>query len=139
MSALTCAEGLIERFQTIEQLQTCIIGEPASIHVCPAIYITLQTLNIPLARQAPSRSTMNGNTYSYNCRLVLYWQDNAAAEAQLLGLVDEIPAAISADPRLGGRLASGIASISDGIAGYIDMGNVKYRVFDYTATVIEKG
>lgn len=81
---------------------------------------------------------MNATTYSYLVRLVLLWQDNPEAERELMAYVDDPIAAVVADPRLGGRLYSGIASMSRGVAGYLNQGGNVYRVFDYTATVAEK-
>jgi hypothetical protein len=49
-----------------------------------------------------------------------------------------IPDAIDRDPRLGRRLAGGMAYCSEGITGFATIGGVEYRIVDFSIRVLEK-
>ena len=49
-----------------------------------------------------------------------------------------IPAAIEADPHLGGVLTAGYAEINEIEAAWVTIGGIEYRVLDFYSTVIEK-
>ena len=68
---------------------------------------------------------------SISRRLVIRFVDYAQSEMELITLLDAIPDAIDRDPRLGARLAGGIARCSDGITGFAEIGGVTYRIVDY--------
>jgi len=137
MSALTVYQGLEERFRTVSGLQNIILWEPTAAHALPALYTALERFERPMASQPPA-DNVTAMRYFFTHRLVIQWQDNAAAEMQLLTLLNAIPAAVDADPKLGNRITSGNARISDGIAAYIKIGDTLYRIVDYTGEVLEK-
>ena len=67
-----------------------------------------------LLRNAPPRATLPMIT-SLFWRLVIQRVDNRRLEMQLLSLLDAIPDAIDADPKLGGHCCSGgMAYITEG-------------------------
>ena len=138
MSALTIWQGIEERMRTVEGLRTILLGEPSSVHEMPALYGAYEAFEHPLKNVPPSRSTLSGMTHTYTLRLVIQWVDNAQAEMQLITLLDAIPLAIDADPKIGGRLASGMAFCPRGQAGFAKIGDVFHRIVDYTITVLEK-
>lgn len=137
MSAVTVWQGLEERLRTVDGLQNVMLGEPQSVHDFPAVYGAYESFTHPLKSTPPARNLV-GFDHLFMLRLVIRWVDNPQAEMQLLTLLTAIPLAIDADPKLGGRLLGGMANISDGAAGFADVGGVKHRVVDYTCHVLEK-
>lgn len=132
MSALTCYQGLEERFRTVSGLHSVVLGEPTGDLDLPGLY----TAYIGFNRSQLGQITAMDHRFMH--RLIIRWQDNAQAEMQLLTLLNAIPASVEADAQLGGRVPLGLARITDGDAGFATIGGVKYRVVDYTALVTEK-
>lgn len=124
--------GLAERLATVEQLQTIMLAEPSSVHEFPAVYGALRGF----ARSASGQST--AMTYRFALLLVVRWQERPEAEAELLDLVNPICAAIDADPMLGRRISAGMASVTAGDAGFIELGGTTFRVLDFSIEVLEK-
>lgn len=137
MSATTVYQGLAEVLGTIPGIKTVRLGEPTAIHEPPAIYTVFADFDRSLAGQPPA-DNLTAMTYHFQHRLYLLWQDNEQATWQLLSYVNVIPAAIDANPRLGGRLGRGIAKMTRGDAGFITVGGTKYLVCDFTTEVLEK-
>lgn len=137
MSALTVWQGIEERLRTVSDLQNVLLGEPQNLHDLPAVYGAYERFTHPLRNTPPARN-LSGFEHVFALRLVIRWVDNAQAEMQLLTLLDAIPLAIDADPKLGGRIIGGQAFISEGITGFSTIGDARYRVVDYTCTVLEK-
>lgn len=126
-------QGLEERFRAVDGLTTILLGEPSSVHAAPALYTALLRF---------TRATSGNVTtmhYFFMHRLVILWQDNPQAEMQLLNLTNAIPAAIDDDSRLGGRIVGGMAQIVTGDAGYTRIGDILYRILDFTSDVKENG
>src|SRR5262245_33375593 len=130
MSALVVYQGLEERFRTIDGLRGITLGEPTGDLDLPNLYLAYQQFDRPI-RSAPPARNVSVMNHLFAARLVIRWVDNGQAEMQLLTLLDAIPDALDADPRLGGRLRDGYAYCSDGIAGFADIGDVRYRIVDY--------
>ncbi len=137
MSAVTVWQGLEERFRTIDGLKAIVLGEPTTISVTPLLYAGYANNNQLLRSNAPARN-IDGIEHVFAVRLVFDYQENAQAEMQLLTMSDAVPAAIADDPRLGGRLNGGLARISDVVSGFDTIAQKRYRVLDYTCSVIEK-
>lgn len=137
MSAVTVWAGLEERFRTIAGLRAIQLGEPTAITVTPLLYAGYASADQVLRSQAPARN-LDGITHTFAVRLVFDFQDNSQAEMQLLTLADSVPAAINADPRLGGRLYGGVARANSVISGYATIAKKLYRVLDFDVVVIEK-
>mgnify|MGYP007132424400 FL=1 len=123
--------------RTIDGLQTILLGEPQSVHNFPALYGAYIEID-PVLRNTPPAKNQIGFTHKFILRLVIQWVHNEQAEMQLLSLVDAIPLAIDADPKLGGRLRGGMATITIGSGGFAPIGDVVHRVVDYTCQVLEK-
>lgn len=137
MSALTMWQGLEERWKTIDGLRSISLGNPTGDMELPALYTVYSQFARPL-RNAPPASNLTGMNHVFLARLVIRFVDYAQSEMELITLLDEIPDAIDRDPRLGGRLAGGIAYCSDGITGFAEIGGVQYRIVDYTVKIMEK-
>jgi hypothetical protein len=137
MSALTVWQGLEERFRTVQGLRTVLLGNPTGDLDLPGLYTAYQQFTRPLRNARPARN-VTGMTHLFASRLVIRWVDFQQAEMQLLTLIDAIPDSIDLDPRLGGRLNSGLAYCADGISGFAEIGNVLYRVVDFSLQVLEK-
>ena len=72
-------------------------------------------------------------------QIALRWQDNERAEEQLVPYVDSLAAAIRADPRLGGRIASGLAQVVEAQGTFVVIGGALLRCLDlYTETLVKE-
>lgn len=137
MSATTVYEGLAEIYASLAGVQNIILGEPTAAHELPAIYTAYMGFDRPL-RNSPPANNLTGMRHTFMSRLLIAWQDQSEAEAQLLALLDTIPDAIDADPHLGGRLTKGMAWCATGVTGFVAIAGTTYRIVDYTITVMEK-
>lgn len=138
MSALTVWQGLEERFRTIDDLPGgVLLGNPSSIQATPLLYAVYASAEQVLRSTAPARN-LDGITHTFAVRIVFQHVDNPAAEMQLLTLADSVPSAINADPRLGDRLNGGVARSTEALTGFVKIGDVIYRVLEFTVTVLEK-
>lgn len=132
MSYAGVIEGLHERFATVPGIAAILDYEPSSVQVSPLLYSVLD--RVELGRMGQVR------TYRYYIlhRLLIRWQDGSAAERELIPFVNAIPAAVSADPHLGGRLGNGIAEIESIDALWTKIAGVEYRTLDFMSNVLEK-
>lgn len=134
MSYVTVVAGVMERLQTIATLKVSLDYEPTSIQETPAAYV--------LYGGTRGRNTAGQVTvmpYEVRIRLLNKWQSNKECEAQMMPFVNSIPAAIDEDAQLGGRITSGIAAVTDVEQGYIILGGVEYRRYDFLVHVVDKG
>ncbi len=81
---------------------------------------------------------MTAKRYRIINRLLVCWQDNEGAELEIMPYIDAIPAALAADPHLGGRISSGYAEMVEIDAGWITVAEVEYRMVDFIASVLVK-
>jgi hypothetical protein len=137
MSALTMYQGLEERYKTIDGLRSIMLGSPSGDLDLPGLYTAYSQFARPL-RNAPPASNLTGMDHLFVSRLILRWVDFQAAEMQLITFLDLIPDAIDRDPRLGRRLAGGMAYCSEGITGFATIGGVEYRIVDFSIRILEK-
>ena len=72
-------------------------------------------------------------TYRTLHRLCIRWQDNAVAEALLRTLLDAIPQAVDAAPKLSGACRNAVITGGDG--GWTEIGGTEYRTFDFYSEV----
>lgn len=105
---------------------------PTAVHDTPLIYTILDSAEISRGAQVTTRK------FRIMHRLVVPWQDNEQAEIQIMPFVDSIPAAIDADPTLGGVITSGMAQIVDIEAAWINIAGVEYRALDFYSLVTDK-
>jgi hypothetical protein len=126
-------EGLAEQIATVDGLASVILGEPTATHDLPCVYGALNRFTRSQSGQ------ITAMLYEFAIRLVIRWQDRQEAEAELLSLINAIPAAIDLDPTLGARIPMGLAKITAGDSGFVSIGGVLYRICDFTASVLEKG
>ena len=132
MSYATILAGLHTRLATVAGLNAVLDYVPTSVQDPPIIYSLLQRVKIAYAAQVRTA------TYRILHRVVIRWQDNEQAELEASPFVDAIPAAVHADPHLGGALTSGYAEISECESGFAEIGEATYRVLDFYSTVVEK-
>lgn len=134
MSPTTMYEGLAQCFATIPKIQNIVLGEPSAAHELPCLYTAYGNFHRDRIGQTVTM------THTFYHRLLIAWQDPEQAEAELLELAPQIPIAIDKDPSLDGRIATGgLAKTTDGITGFQEISGTKYRLVEYTTTVIEKG
>lgn len=137
MSAVTVYQGLEECFRRVAGPLSLILGDPTTIQNPPCLITAYASLEETLQSNPPARN-VNGATHVFSHRLAIKWQDNPQAEMQLLTLIGSIPAAVRADPHLGGRLNKGMARITSGVCGYAEYSKETFRIVDYVCTVLEK-
>jgi hypothetical protein len=133
MSATTVYAGLAERFATVDGIKKIILGEPSGALDPPILYTAYEGFT---RGQAGQVTTM---THRFTHRLLITWQEFSQAEARLLSFVNALAAAVDADPKLGGRVASGMARVTEASSGFVTIGSTKYRVIDVTTETLEKG
>lgn len=124
--------GLHGRFATIGTLKNILAFEPASVNATPMLY----SLFVSMANN--DRGQVKARTYRTMHRLVVARQDYAQAELLLNPYLESIPDAVKADPRLGGTLTSGLASIVEARGGYASINGVVYRIVDFFSEVVDK-
>jgi hypothetical protein len=139
MSAATAWEGLRERFLTVAGLQDVILGEPPNVLATPMIYTVFERFERDAEASPPSSSALTIMRYRFRSRVLIRWQDNPDAELQVLAYVNAVPFAITSDPHLGGRIASGGATTPEGVTLFVTIGGVTYRAIEFTYSVVEKG
>lgn len=132
MSYLTIVEGLHERLLTVTALKAVLDYVPTSVQDTPILWSALASMKITRHGQIVAA------TYRILHRVAIQWQDNEEAELEAIPLVDSIPAAVQADPHLGGRLVSGLAEINECEPGWAEIDGVEYRLLDFYSTVVEK-
>lgn len=138
MTAVTVYQGLVAAFREISGIQAILLGDPTTIQVSPALIIVYGSFDV-LSQSSPPARNLNATSHEFGIRLAIKWgPENEQAEMQLLTLIGAIPAAIGADPRLGGRLPKGLAQISGAVTGYAEYSKDKFRIADYVCTVVEK-
>lgn len=134
MSAVTIMAGLVERFQTVSGL-IVLDYEPTTIEP-PTLYTLLDGF------ERSQQGQLTVMRYRFMSRLCIRWQDNEYAERELLPFVNAIPAAVDADPQLGGRISSGLARVvsaaGDAQRPLVRIGNVDYRAVDFFSDVLHK-
>lgn len=133
MSYAAVIEGLKVRFATIPSIKLILDYEPTSIHDAPLLYM--------LFDNAPRTQTGQVTVMPYRvlCRLAIRWVDNELAERELIPFVNSLPAAIDADATLGGKIASGMARVTNVQGVFVTIGGVLYRALDVTVEATDKG
>src|SRR5262245_15229042 len=107
-------------------LRSVTLGQPTGPLDLPGVYLVFGEFSRP-GRNPPPAHNLNVMEYQIGCRLIIQWVDNHNAEQQLLALLDAIPDAIDANPRLNGGLSHGYAYIASGISGFATIGGVDHR------------
>jgi hypothetical protein len=132
MSYQAILTGLQTQLKTVVGIRAVLDYVPTSVQTAPLIYSVLDSAEIVRSGQ------VRAVRYRILHRLCVRWQDNERAEWEIIPLVDAIPAAIEADPHLGGVLTAGYAEINEIEAAWVTIGGIEYRVLDFYSTVIEK-
>lgn len=133
MSYATVLAGLTTRLETVSGIVAVLEYAPTAVHDTPLIYSLLDNVEYSESGQVKTQR------YRIQHRLLVRWQDNEQAEIEAQPYVDSIPAAVRADPHLGGALTSGYAQITECQAGWVTIAGVEYRSLDFISTVVEKG
>jgi len=132
MSYADIVAGLHERFTTVDGIASILDYEPSSIQTTPTLYTLLDNVDIT------QRGQVKSTTYRLLHRLVFRWQDREQCEVEMMPFVDSLPAAVEADPHLGGRISSGLARIEHIDAVWVRIANVTYRALDARSIVVVK-
>lgn len=136
MTATIVWEGLQARFKDLPGIKAHLLGEPTAIHDPPVLITVFDRTERKAEGRAPSNSTVTIIHYFFAHRVAVQWVDNPVAEAAILVYANSVPAAINADPSLGGRIDN--IRISDGVTDWATYGGTKYRVLDFTSQALEK-
>lgn len=141
MSYQGAIAGVLERLRTVAGLAAVLHGEPTAVHEPPIAYCLFDGFR----RNYPGQ--LVEVRYQIMIRVVVAWQDNAAAEDELAVFVNSIPAAFSAGPldveqrrTLGGRVnAASITGARSGEgSGFHTIGGALYRTATFDLDVLEK-
>lgn len=132
MSYATVLAGLHVCFATVSGINAILDYVPTSIPDPPILYSVFDNLSITRSGQIEAKH------YRIQHRMVFRWQDNEQAEQEIIPFIDSIPAAVAADPHLGGALVSGYSEIESCEGGWIDIGGVTYRVLDFYSETLAK-
>ena len=126
-------EGIVDRLNTIGSIAVLLDYEPTAIQDTPLVYMLLDRTEREKSGQ------LTAMRYRVLCRLCVPWMDNEEAERELIPFVNSIPAAIDADPTLGGRVTRGRAYVSEQVGVFVSIGGTLYRALDTFVEVLYKG
>lgn len=130
MSYPLILDAVKARLEAVPGISYVVVGEPTSVQDTPMMF---------LQRDGGSRNVDAGGRAKAKHRvmaaLVVRWQDNETAEAQVSALIDPIYGAFDADPTLGGM--NGWAEVTEDDAGYLQIGKTTYRTVEFTLAVEE--
>lgn len=132
MAYLDIVTGLHTRFAAAGGITKLLAYEPTAIHEPPVLYSLLDRVTYEHAGQ------VKATRYRILHRLCFRWQDYEQAELELMPFVDAIPASVRADPRLGGALGRGLATISEAQGVFVKIGGATYRALDFYSDVLDK-
>ncbi len=132
MSYTSVLEGLHERFATVEGIVSILPYSPTAIHDTPTLF------SMPDEGQVHRSGQVKAREYRTNHYLVFRWQDSEQATQELLPFLDSIPAAVDADPHLGGRLNGGMARVDEWEIMWLTVGSVDYIAIRFYSTVMER-
>jgi hypothetical protein len=131
MSYAAVYTGLQARLRSVGGLRV-LDGEPTALAQLPAVY--------SLADEAEftTQGAVRVRRYRTLHRVCVRYQEGYAAEAELIAIIDAVYAAFDADPRLGGAITSGYASIREYATGFMTLANTRLRIVDITSEVVDK-
>lgn len=129
--------GLHTVIETVAGLKLVLDYVPRSIVTTPMLYSEHVSSQYDDASDAMQAEFVTRHRTKH--RLVLSWQDNEQCELELAGFIDAIPAAVKANPKLGGALADGWARVTAGESGWVaaEGGPLIYRFCDFYSEVWE--
>jgi hypothetical protein len=130
MSYPAAKAAIVEALEGVEGLKYVIGEEPTAIHDCPMMYLILGDFErTDTVQPAVYRYTILGS-------LVIRWQDNSQAEAEIDALLNPIAEAFAGDPTVGGAV-NGAVTVTGGDAGFAQIGGTTYRVVEFGIEVNE--
>ncbi len=132
MSYTTVLAGLTERFKTVAGIVSVLDYVPTAIHDTPTLF------SMPDGGEIHRSGQVKAREYKSSHYLCFRWQDWEQATTELVPYIDSVPAAVEADPHLGGRLKSGYATIDEWEITWVTIGGVDYIAIRFYSTVIEK-
>jgi hypothetical protein len=124
--------GLQETIAGVSGIVHVLTYEPSSIQAFPTAYLLFDSTEFDKQGQVTI------NKYKVLCRLLFRWQDNAKAELELIPFVNSVPAAVAADPHLGGHLNAGMARVVTVEGMFVRVADTLFRGLDFTIEVVEK-
>lgn len=132
MSYSSVLDGLAERLKTVPGIANVLAYTPTALHDVPTLFSMPDEGTISRNGQIVTRE------YKSSHYLCFRWQDAEQATREMVPFIDSIPAAVAADPHLGGRLKSGYAEIDEWETTWVTIGGVDYIALRFYSTVIEK-
>lgn len=130
MSYTAIVAALKTAFEGVTGIAYVLDYEPKAIHDTPMLYLLLDALDRDDEGPAGVRSR-----YEIMATLVVRWQDNEAAEQEVIALMDPVAGALDADITLGGM--NGFALVTRADAGYATISGTLYRIVEFTVTAEE--
>ncbi len=133
MSLVTVKQGLYTTLNAIPALTGLVYKYiPLTIHTEKLLYIRL----MDVVRVNASHTVV---TYRLLARLLVVYQDNEGAETILDGLINSIPAAVNANPTLGGTASIATIANINSDPPIIDINGTACRYADFEVEIKEKG
>lgn len=132
MSYKIVLAGLTERFKTVSGIANVLDYTPTALHDVPTLFSMPDEGTVTYSGQVVVRK------YKTSHYLCFRWQDAEQATREMVPFIDSIPAAVAADPHLGGRLKSGYAEIDEWEVTFVTIGGADYIALRFYSTVIEK-
>lgn len=135
MSYAAARSGIMARLATVSGIKVLLKSEPTSVQDAPLVSVILVRFE-----RNPGIGQKTAMRYFFDATLFLRWQDNAAAEDELDGFINAIPAAFDGASAAGLGQNNMIARCTDGDLGFApSVGETTYRTVRFTIDVLEKG
>jgi hypothetical protein len=135
MSYETAEAALRTAIKGVTGVGAVVSGQPASVQHWPLVYMAFDGMS------RTQHGQLTENRYRVLMRLCVPVQDNARVEAVIKPFVNRIPAAIDADPTLGGRVNLAYCEgspLGDGDT-YLEIAETTCRAVTFVAVLVEKG
>jgi hypothetical protein len=125
--------GLVAALRArVPALKSVLDYEPARVDATPMAYVLFDASSILPAGQLSARH------FRPLVRVVVQWVDNEQAERQIAQFVDQVIAAVDADPFLGGAITSGYARVIEQQGVFVVINKTTYRALDCTIDALSK-
>lgn len=129
MSYSNIVTGIQTRLASVTSLKANLKYVPAAVDDTPMTYIFLDSAEV--VHNAGTMTLL----YRVTVRLVVRWQDNEQAEAEVIPYVDSIVDAIRADPTLASKAKN--AEVREIEGAWVTIAGVEHRAIDFTVLVKE--
>ncbi len=132
MSYAEVLTGLRECLATVPGIVAVLDHTPTSVQATPILFSVPDTCEVHRSGQTVTKE------YRTNHYLVFRWQNPMQAAHEMLPFLDSVPAAVEADPHLGGHLPNGYAEIAEWEVMWLEIANVAYLAVRFQSIAIER-